>query len=122
MKRNQTTEFKEFERIQRSITPKRSLSMPSRNLVPAADPVALGRSYAKTVNAVSELITLMCGDLSDSSNADLVRLVEGGGRIGLEVTVDRHSTDRISLIAIEPEGTRYVFLTVTPPAPTTAQH
>lgn len=90
--------------------------------IPAADPIALGRCYANTVNAVQELITLMCGDLSAERNADLVRLVEGGGRVGLEVTVDRNGQDSISLIGLEPEGARHVLLSVTPPAPKVAQH
>jgi hypothetical protein len=45
---------------------------------------------------------------------ELIAIIDSGGRIGLEVTVDRNNVSYFALVGLEPEGRRHVFHTVRP--------
>jgi RecG-like helicase len=56
--------------------------------------------------AFAELMTSMVAELPHGQKLLLTNVLENGGRIGIESTVDKHGNQSLQLIAIEPEGTR----------------
>lgn len=42
----------------------------------------------------------------------MMQVLDGGGRVGLELTVDRHAANLLSLVAIEREGRHLTLLSV----------
>lgn len=88
--------------------------MTSYNPVQVADPEELKARCSAMLGHVGDLVERLSEALPPDRAAELGSIIEGGGRIGLEVTVDRHNVPQFVLIGIEPEGLRHVFHTVRP--------
>ena len=77
--------------------------------IPAADPGALDKARKAAFLTASELMRHMTADLDDSESGLLVQVLNGGGRVGIEMTLDKHRVPHVSVIAVELEGTRHVL-------------
>lgn len=85
------------------------------NFIPAIDHVELGKRYAAALAASAELLAVMAKDLPPDRMQAMSALLDGGGRVGIEATVDKAGTSRAVLIGIEREGARRVLAEVAAP-------
>jgi hypothetical protein len=82
--------------------------------VQVADPEGLRASCSAMLGHVDDLVMRLVSELPTERSATLVQIVEGGGRMGVEVTLDSRYVPEIVLIGVELEGRRHVFHTVRP--------
>jgi hypothetical protein len=79
------------------------------------NPEALTARSKSVISSAFDLMEFMSEDLSADKSETLLAVLRGGGRVGIEITADRHSQNQVSLVAIEPEGKRLVLATVATP-------
>ena len=84
----------------------------NEKFIPTSDAVNLSRQCAAFMRAASDLMETISGELPAGKQAMLMQVLDGGGRVGLEVTVDRHAANLVSLVAIEREGHHRTLATV----------
>ncbi len=89
---------------------------------PAADPLALDTACKATLNAVADLYQIMLKDLPSNGRQSADRILAEGGRLGIEVTVDKHSKSHISLVAYEADGSRQRMAIVHTTFPSDTKH
>lgn len=89
---------------------------------PAADPQALDTACKATLNAVADLYQVMLSDLADKKRQSADKIMASGGRLGIEVTVNRHSESHISLVAYEVDGSQKTMAIVHTVFPTDTKH
>ncbi|NHZ80103.1 hypothetical protein F2P44_12560 [Massilia sp. CCM 8695] len=80
--------------------------------IPAANAADLSAQCAALVRASGTLMHTLMVDLGLEKQEGLNRLLAGGGRVGIEITIDRHGSNQISLVAVEREGTHRTLATV----------
>lgn len=64
------------------------------------------------MRAASDLMEIISNELPAQVQNSLLQVIDGGGRVGLEVTVDRHANNLMSLVAVEREGRHRTLATV----------
>ena len=84
----------------------------TEKFIPTSDAAALSKQCAALLRASSDLMETISADLPDTKQSLLMQILDGGGRVGFEVSVDRHAINKISLVAIEREGHRRTLATV----------
>lgn len=84
----------------------------ANTFVPTSNANELSKRSASALRTVSDLMEMVIADLPQTKQAALGALLEGGGRVGLELTLDRHGENRISLVGIEREGARLNLATI----------
>lgn len=89
---------------------------------PASDRAELQERCRVASLAAAELVEAIARDLPQSAHAELSRLLETGGRVGLEVTVDRAGANAYSLVAYDGAGTRQELVQVAMQAPAGVAH
>jgi hypothetical protein len=89
--------------------------------IPAADTNELTRRSAVALLAFSELMDSMLRELPGARLEALNNLLQGGGRVGIEITLDRRGENRICLVGIEREGHHLSLMTVQTVARTPVQ-
>ena len=82
------------------------------HFIPAKDAEGLSKCCADALRVCSDLIGYMTGELEEPKKAALCAVIDGGGRVGIELLVDKAGSSRIALAAIEREGARRVLATV----------
>ena len=82
--------------------------------VQVADPEGLHAACSAVLGNVGDLVERLAAELPESRKAQLLEIVETGGRMGIEVTINGKNMPEFVLIAIELEGKRHVFHTVRP--------
>jgi hypothetical protein len=80
--------------------------------VPSKDSAALQKQSVAFMRAASDLMEIISNELSAEIQNSLLQVIDGGGRVGLEVTVDRHANNLMSLVAVEREGRHRTLATV----------
>lgn len=80
--------------------------------IPTADPASLSAQCAALARASGTLMHTLTVDLGLDKQAALNDLLAGGGRVGIEITIDRNGTNRICLVAVEREGRHRTLATV----------
>lgn len=84
----------------------------TERFIPTSDAAILSKRCAAFMRAASELMELISNELPDEKQSALMQVLDGGGRVGLEVTVDRHASNLVSLVAVEREGHHRTLATV----------
>ena len=84
----------------------------SPHFIPADDSSKLTQDCKTTLHAALELIGTLNDTLPAEKQQALADLLNSGGRIGLELTLDRFTASTIALIAVELEGARHSLATV----------
>jgi hypothetical protein len=84
----------------------------TQNFIPAGNLGQLAQRSSAALLAVGDLMQTITEDLPDTKRQALLDLMAGGGRVGLELTVDKDGATRIALVAIEREGIRREVATV----------
>jgi|GEM_PF-6159613 len=82
------------------------------NFIPAANAATLSQRSAAALRAVSELMEMIVNDLPEGKQASLGALLDGGGRVGVELTVDKSGANKISLVGVEREGRHRTLATI----------
>ncbi len=78
-------------------------------------------SACSAANAVAgEIIEILMRQLPASHIAALDAVLKRGGRVGLEVTVDRQAASMVALVAIEHDGMRRLVQSIEVQRPTLA--
>lgn len=80
--------------------------------IPTRDAATLSKQCAAFMRAASDLMETISAELPEAKQSALMQVLDGGGRIGLEVTVDRHAINLVSLVAVEREGHHRTLATV----------
>lgn len=81
--------------------------------IPTTDAVALSQCCAACLLASSNLMALMLKPLPQSKLDALQGLLDGGGSVGIETSVDGKGANRIKLIGLEREGARLMLAEIT---------
>ncbi|WP_426192568.1 hypothetical protein [Massilia sp. DWR3-1-1] len=84
----------------------------TNKFVPTSDAAALSKQSAAFMRAASDLMEIISKELPAELQASMMQVIDGGGRVGLEVTVDRHANNLMSLVAVEREGRHRTLATV----------
>ncbi|MDM5176571.1 hypothetical protein PO883_05095 [Massilia sp. DJPM01] len=80
--------------------------------VPTANAATLSSQCAALVRASGDLMHTLTVDLALDKQEGLNRLLTGGGRVGIKVTIDRNGNNEISLVGVEREGRHLTLATV----------
>ena len=81
----------------------------NETLTPIPDALALSRLCAASLRANGDLIAVMLATLPQTKRDALQALLDGGGSVGIETTVNGKGTSRIKLIGMEREGARLML-------------
>lgn len=85
------------------------------NFIPAEDPTDLTKRTAAAMVAVANLMELVVAALPENKLGALDDILRGGGRVGLEFTVDWRARNHASLVAVEREGVHRTLATIAMP-------
>lgn len=86
--------------------------MTTEKFIPALSANDLSAQCAALLRASSDLMHTLTADLGLEKQDGLNRLLVGGGRVGLKVTINQHGENEISLIGVEREGRHLTLATV----------
>jgi hypothetical protein len=84
----------------------------NEKFIPTSDAASLSRQCVAVMRAASDLMETISSELPANKQQVMMQVIEGGGCVGLEITVDAHAENQVSLVAIEREGRRITIATV----------
>lgn len=79
---------------------------------PKAGTSELTKQAAAFMRAASDLVEVLSTELPAEKQAIMMQVLDGGGRVGLEVTVDRHASNLLRLVVVEREGRHLALATI----------
>lgn len=80
--------------------------------MPVIETVALSKGAAAVLRATADLMETISDCLPVEKQEALMLVLIGGGRVGLEITIDRNMKNLINVVAVEPEGRHRTIATV----------
>ncbi len=93
--------------------------MDATGFIPPHDAGQLSHLSSQTLLSMGELMQAMTESLHDVRRAELGDVLEAGGSLGIQATVDRKGERTLKLISIQPNGeqrTEATMLFSSPPA------
>ncbi|MGX5650200.1 hypothetical protein ACWKW4_08090 [Hydrogenophaga borbori] len=79
---------------------------------PASDVEQLRQRCNLALQAVGNLLETLTGDLPQPVQDAIAGILASGGRVGLELTVDRVAENRICVMGIDADGERHTLATI----------
>jgi hypothetical protein len=86
------------------------------NFIPASDAAMLAQRAAAANHAAANLVQVLLLDLGPEAHQRIGALLAGGGRVGIEATVDGTGRSSLAMVGFTGEGARLLLLTVPLPA------